>query len=39
MRYPEIKEALWKGCLWNPSMYVETIGRVSEDTVKRYIQD
>lgn len=35
---PEIKQHLWKGELWNPSYYVETIGSVSEENIKRYIE-
>jgi putative transposase len=37
--YPTLKEKLWKGELWNPSYYVETIGSVSEENIKRYIQN
>jgi putative transposase len=35
--FPEITLQLWKGELWNPSYYVETIGSVSEENIKRYI--
>lgn len=35
--YPEIKEKLWKGEIWNHSYYVETIGSVSEDNIRNYI--
>lgn len=37
--YPEIEKMLWKGELWNPSYYVETIGSVSEENIRRYIQN
>lgn len=37
-RHPELKEKLWKGELWNHSYYVETIGSISEDTIRRYIE-
>lgn len=37
--YPTLKEKLWKGELWNPSYYVETIGSISEENIKRYIQN
>ena len=30
-RFPEIRDQLWKGELWNHSYYVETIGSVSEE--------
>lgn len=36
--HPEIKQNLWKGELWNPSYYVETIGSVSEENIRRYIE-
>ena len=36
--YPNIKEKLWKGQLWNHSYYCETIGSVSEENIKRYIE-
>ena len=37
--FPEISKELWNGELWNPSYYVETIGSISEDTIRKYIQD
>ncbi len=37
--FPEIKEKLWNGELWNPSYYVETIGTISEEAIKKYIQN
>lgn len=36
-QFPEIKTRLWKGELWNHSYYVESVGCISEDTVKQYI--
>jgi len=38
MRYPELKQQLWKGNLWNSSFYIETIGSVSEEAVQMYIE-
>lgn len=38
MRYPELKQQLWKGHLWNSSFYIETIGSVSEEAVRMYIE-
>ena len=38
MEYPELKRSLRKGVLWNHSYYVETIGSVSEENIKRYIE-
>ncbi|MBW8347834.1 IS200/IS605 family transposase [Bacillus sp. IITD106] len=37
LRYPEIKEKLWKGRLWNNSFYIETAGSINEEVIKRYI--
>jgi putative transposase len=37
LEFPDLQQHLWNGHLWNPSTYVETIGHVSEETVKRYI--
>lgn len=39
IEHPELKKKLWGGHLWNPSTYVETIGHISEETVRKYIQD
>ena len=36
--YPERRSKLWKGELWNHSYYVETIGSVSEENIRRYIE-
>lgn len=37
-KYPDLREKLWKGQLWNHSYYCETIGCVSEENIKRYIE-
>lgn len=37
LEFPEIQQKLWKGELWNPSFFLETIGSVSEDAIKKYI--
>lgn len=39
LKYPELKKELWKGHLWNSSYYIETIGHISEETIKKYIED
>ena len=36
--YPEIKAELRKGELWNHSYYVETIGSVSEENIRKYLE-
>ena len=37
-QFPELREKLWRGELWNGSYFVETIGSTSEENVKRYIE-
>ena len=37
--FPEITKQLWDGELWNPSYYVETIGSISEEAIRKYIQN
>ena len=39
LKYPKLKNRLWGGGLWNPSTYIETIGHISEETIKKYIQE
>ncbi|MFR6597919.1 MAG: transposase [Finegoldia magna] len=34
-KYPDLRQKLWKGQLWNHSYYCETIGCVSEEDIKR----
>lgn len=38
-RYPGLKKQLWNGELWNHSYFVETVGDVSAETVRRYIEN
>ena len=37
--FPEISKELWNGELWNSSYYVETIGSISEEAIRQYIQN
>lgn len=39
IEFPELKNRLRKGHLWNPSYYIETIGSISEDAIKKYIEN
>jgi putative transposase len=39
IEFPELKNSLWNGELWNHSYYVETIGSVSEENIKKYIKN
>ena len=36
--YPDLRSELWKGELWNHSYYVETIGSMSEENIRQYIE-
>ena len=36
--FPEIRQKLWQGQLWNHSYYCETIGSVSEENIRKYIE-
>ncbi len=36
--FPLLTKVLWKGHLWNPSYYVETIGSISEENINKYIE-
>jgi len=38
IKFPCLKNKLWGGHLWNPSYYIETIGSISEEVIKRYIE-
>lgn len=37
-KHPYLKKQLWGGHLWNPSYYVGTVGNISEQTIKKYIE-
>ena len=39
LEFPELKHKLWKGHLWNPSYYIETIGSVSVSAIRKYIDN
>ena len=36
--YPETKAMLWGGHLWAPSYFMSTVGSMSKETVKKYIE-
>lgn len=38
LKYPNLKNKLWGGHLWNSSFYIETIGSISEETIRKYIE-
>ncbi|MBU0777570.1 IS200/IS605 family transposase [Patescibacteria group bacterium] len=37
-KYPELKNEVWKGHLWNPSYYVGTMGDVTKEVIEQYIK-
>ena len=37
--YPETKAMLWGGHLWTPSYFMATVGNMSKETVKEYIEN
>lgn len=37
--FPQLKDRLWRGHLWNPSYYVGTAGSVSKEVIRRYIDE
>ena len=39
IEYPELKTRLWDGNLWNSSFYIETIGSISEEAIRKYIEN
>lgn len=36
--FPELRESLWNGQLWNNSYFCETIGSTSEENIRKYIE-
>jgi putative transposase len=38
-KHSTIKKELYGGHLWNPSYYVGTVGSISEETVRKYIEN
>lgn len=39
IKFPEISKKLWKNTLWNSSFYIETIGSINEENIKKYIEN
>ena len=37
--YPELKEFLWGDSFWADGYFIETVGSLSEATIKKYIKD
>ncbi|RUR76802.1 IS200/IS605 family transposase [Chlorogloeopsis fritschii PCC 9212] len=38
LKFPELKNKLWEGHLWNPSYFVSTVSENTEEQVKKYIE-
>lgn len=38
MQFPYLTQQLWEGHLWNSSFYIETVGSISEDAIRKYIE-
>lgn len=36
--FPKLKKEFWGGRLWSPSYYCGTVGNVTAETVKKYIE-
>jgi putative transposase len=36
--HPSLRKKLYRGHLWNPSFYVGTVGDMSENVVRKYIE-
>jgi putative transposase len=39
LKFPQLKKRLGDGHLWNSSFYIETVGSISEETIKKYIEN
>ena len=37
--YPELEEFLWGESFWADGYFAETVGKVDEDVVRRYIRE
>ncbi len=36
--YPEVKKVLWKGTFWSPSYFLASVGQISLDDLKKYVE-
>lgn len=37
--YPEDKQKLYKGHLWSPSFFMQTVGVISQETIMEYVKN
>jgi len=38
LEHPELKSTFWKGHFWSRGKFYRSIGQVSAETIKRYIE-
>lgn len=38
-KFPSLKKRYWGGVLWSKGYFISTIGKVSAETIKKYIQE
>ncbi|MEM4546627.1 MAG: IS200/IS605 family transposase [Nitrososphaerota archaeon] len=38
IEFPQLRQVFKKGHLWNSSYYIETIGSISEEAIRKYIE-
>ena len=39
LQYPELRNELWGGHLWNPTYFVSTVSEHTESQIKAYIKN
>ncbi|WP_412160760.1 transposase [Aneurinibacillus migulanus] len=39
LKFSPLKRRLWDSHLWNSSFYIETVGSISEDVIRKYIEN
>jgi putative transposase len=39
LKFPELKNKLWGGHLWNPSYFIATVSENTEQQIKEYIEN
>jgi putative transposase len=37
--FPEVKKVLWKDKFWSPSYFLASVGQVTLDDVKKYVEN
>lgn len=37
-QYPELKEKLWRGHLWNPSYFIATVSENTKEQIRNYMK-